>query len=342
MRVIFDIVHPADVLFFLKPMQLMQARGDELLVLSREKDVACELLAGFGIAHRPVSVAGTGRFGLARELAVRDLAVWREARRFRPHVMLGVGGVAIAHAGTLLGRPSIAFYYADTARLQTRITWPFISHLYVPEPYRGPVPAGRTTRFGGVKELSYFHPENFVADRAAALANGLDSERPNFFIRTVQWRANHDLGKTGWSDDQLRGLVSFFAERGKVHISSERSLPHDLERHRYAGSANQIHHVMSGCRLYVGESATMAHEAALLGIPAIYDGHDHPGTTRALAAEGLVVALRQPPLDTLLAACAKLIDEPADAAIARRTSYLSGRPNLAHYIVAAADRHALR
>jgi predicted glycosyltransferase len=342
MRVIFDIVHPADVLFFLHPMRIMAARGDQLLVLSRHKDVTVGLLDGFWIAHRPVSAAGAGTLGLARELVARNLAVLKAAWQFRPEVMIGVGGVAIAHVGTVLRIPSVSFYYADTAHLQTRITWPFISHLYVPEPYRGPVPAGRTTRFGGVKELSYFHRDNFMPDRETALRNGLAPDRRNFFVRVVQWRANHDLGKTGWTEETLRGVVALLAAQGKVHLSSERQLPDDLKGYAYAGSPTELHHVLAGCSLYVGESATMAHEAALLGVPAIYAGHDQPGTTRELAREGLLVALEQANLPALAAACSELLTQDAGAATARRDAYLRGRPNLAHYIVAAADRHARR
>ena len=341
LRVLVEIVHPADVLFFLHPIRRMQARGDTVDIVSRRKDVAGDLLDEFGLAHTPLSRAGTGLSGLARELVVRDARLLAHAVRRRPDVMLGFGGVAISHVGKLLRVPSVSFYAADTASLQTRLTWPFIDHLYVPEPYRGPVPEGRTTRFPGVKELSYFHPDDFRPDREAALAAGLDPDRANVFLRTVAWRANHDLGKTGWSDDTLRALVAELQMRGTVHISTERALPDDLAPHLYRGPKSAVHHVMAGCALYVGESATMAHEAAFLGVPAIYDGTDHPGTTRELARHGLVTALQQPGPDALLAAVRERLAD--DGATARAlAAYLEGRPNLADYIVAAADRHAKR
>jgi len=130
MRVLFDIVHPADVLFFYNTIRTLEARGDEYLILSRHKDVACELLDQFGLAHKPVSTAGEGTFQLGVELIRRDLAVLKEARRFKPNVMIGFGGVAISHVGTLLRIPSVSYYAADTATLQNSITWPFITHLY--------------------------------------------------------------------------------------------------------------------------------------------------------------------------------------------------------------------
>lgn len=341
MKILLDIVHPADVLFFRHPIERLRQGGAEIRIASREKDVACALLDEFGLPHQVASRAGKGTFGLARELVVRDARIFAMARAFRPDVMVGFGGVSIAHVGKLTGIPSVSFYAADTASLQTRLTWPFITKLYVPEPYAGPVPEGRTERFPGVKELSYFHPENFRADPEVARSSGL-AEGDNFFLRTVGWGANHDLGKSGWSDADLAALVEALAARGKVHISSERKLPQHLEPHLYAGERGALHHVMAHCRLYVGESATMAHEAAFLGVPAIYDGADHPGTTRELATHGMLAALRQPGIEALLAEVEAMLTPDKRAEVsAARDSYIADRPNLAGY-VADAIRKAAR
>ena len=129
MRILIDIVHPADVLFFKRPVEMLMVRGDAVEIVSRRKDVACDLLDEFGLAHRAISTAGHGIFGLAAELIGRDWAMLRAARRFRPDTMIGFGGVSISHAGRLIKRPSISFYDHDNATPQTRITWPVISRL---------------------------------------------------------------------------------------------------------------------------------------------------------------------------------------------------------------------
>ena len=92
MRILVEIVHPADVLFFRRPIQAFMDRGDEVVVVSRRKDVACDLLDGFGIEHHPLSSAGRGIAGLFRELVERELALLRLVRKARPNVMLGFGG----------------------------------------------------------------------------------------------------------------------------------------------------------------------------------------------------------------------------------------------------------
>lgn len=341
-RVLIDIVHPADVLFFKRPVEALRARGDSVLILSRDKDVACALLDEFGFPHEPASTAGKGIVGLATELLRRDRAVMRAARRFRPDAMIGFGGVAISHVGRLLAIPSISFYDSENARLQTRITWPFIDHLYVPDSYTGPTPAGKTTRLPGTKELSYLHPSAFVADREVAIARGLDPERDNFLLRVVAWRANHDVGKKGWAPELLRAVITRLSRHGKVHLSSELPLPEAFGPHLYRGSSTEIHHLIGHCRLLVGESATMASEAAILGVPAIYAGRDFPGYVRALEAAGLVTPVARPDADSIGAAIdAALACSPAEA-IAARDAYVAACPDWAEAVVAALDKHALR
>ena len=99
MHVLIDIVHPADVLFFVRPIRMFEKRGDRVTVVSRQKDVATDLLDAFGIAHQVISRQGSGgRVALARELLQRDLGLWRLVRRDRPEL----GVIVITHFQRLL------------------------------------------------------------------------------------------------------------------------------------------------------------------------------------------------------------------------------------------------
>ena len=340
MRILFDIVHPADVLFFYHSIKSLQQDGHECLIVSREKDVACDLLDEFGFSHVAVSTAASGTVGLALELLRRDYAVLKQVRSFSPNIMIGFGGVCISHVGKLLGIPAISFYAADTATLQNAITWPFITHLYVPDSYAAKTPEGRTTRFKGIKELSYFHPDNFVLDEEKAAANGWSPNEDNYFIRTVMWRANHDIGKSGWSDETLIRLIEKLSQLGRVHISSERPLPAAMEPFRYRGAKTEVHHLMAKCRLYVGESATMAQEAAFLGTQAIYDGHDVPGTTQSMIDAGMLSMPNEKTEEALFTTVDSFLIDDGSAFRQNRNRYLNSHPNLTAYILKALERHA--
>jgi hypothetical protein len=196
--------------------------------------------------------------------------LFRTIRHFRPDILAAIGGVSIAQVGRITGVPSLVFYDTENARLQNAITYPFASCVIVPRCYEAWVPRHKHVRYDGYHELSYLHPARFAPDRATAIANGLAPDGETFFIRIVSWKASHDIGERGWNAELLRQTVRKLTSVGKVLISSEAPLPADMESYRYTGKVSDVHHVLAHCRACVGESATMASECAVLGIPAIY------------------------------------------------------------------------
>lgn len=340
MRVLVDLVHPAHVLFFRRTIEILRSRGDAVRLVSRRKDITCDLLDALHLEHLPLTRAGKGKVGLAGELLARDWCLLREARRFRPDVMVGFGGVSISHVGRLLGIPTVAVYDSENAALQNRLAFPWLTHLYVPSSYTGPTPAGRTTRWPGIKSLAFLHPSTFTPDREIACHYGLDPSQDNFFVRVVSWQANHDLGKAGWSALALRELMELLSKRGRVHLSSELHLPRGLEPYRYSGPPQEIHHLLGHCRLYVGESATMACEAALLGTPAIYGGHDKPGYVRELEEARLVFSCPSADSSELTTWIAQVLAMPPGTHAERLRSYLRNKPDWTPLVVEALDRHA--
>ncbi len=280
MKVLIDIGHPAHVHFFRQPITLLKQRGHEIVITSRDKEFALQLLDELGLEHHSLSALGKGgMLSLASELISRDRALLRVARQTRPDVMAAIGGVFIAHVGKLTGIPSLVFYDTENATLQNAITYPFASAVITPACYEAWLPAKRHMRYAGYHELSYLHPNYFSPDRTIALDNGLASEGDTFFLRLVSWQANHDIGEQGWSTQLLKQTIDKLSQHGKVLVSSESALPADLQQYAYTGKVHQVHHVMAYCRAFIGESATMASECAVLGVPAIYAAHTGRGYT---------------------------------------------------------------
>ncbi len=270
MRFIFDINHPAHAHFFRCPINILKDEGHEIMVTSRDKEMAVPLLDEMNIQHKTISSQnGSGILSLGKELWMRDKALYKVTRTFKPDVLAAIGGTFIAHVGWFTRIPSLVFYDTENARLQNTITYPFSHRVIVPRCYESWVPKNHI-RYDGYHELSYLHPNRFNPDIEIARKNGYDSNQNNFFIRTVSWQANHDIMDSGWSETLLRNIVSFLSKTGKVHISSESRLPEDLLRYKYNGKVSEVHHLMAFCRMFVGESATMASECAVLGIPALY------------------------------------------------------------------------
>ena len=80
-------------------------------------------------------------------------------------------------------------------------------------------------------------------------------------------------------------VVKMLAERGRVLITSEGQLPDDLQKYQFTMSAENMHDVMAFSQLLVGESATMASEAAVLGVPAFFISDTGRGYTDEEEAE---------------------------------------------------------
>ena len=334
MKVLIDIVHPADVLFFLNPIKELSKGGHEVRIVSRIKDVTCELLDLYGLEHQPISKAQKGVIGLGLELIKRDFSLFKEVRNFRPDLMAGFGGVSISHIGKLLGVPSLSFYDTEKANLQLRLTTPFITHMYVPDSYQGEIPAGKSSIFPGTKDFSYFHKDNFKPDIDSAIAAGFAPNKKNYFIRLVAWNANHDFGVNGWNDQVLVDVIDYLTNElgGVVHLSSEDELPERFSTYLYKGDKHLIHHLLSHCELYIGESATMAGEAVMLGVPAIYAANDQRGYTDELANQGLLWTLLDIQAD-VICNLIKSVDEVVGSQWEERLErFYEGKINLSHYI----------
>lgn len=344
MRVLFDLLHPSHALMFHRPASLLRAAGHEVLMASREKDVTVPLLERLGDDHIVLSKAGRGLLGLGRELLVRDRAMLRLVRDWKPDVLAGMGCTAAAHVSKMTGIPCLCWDDTEVAKLQTALTFPFVTVLYVPEAWedKSASCAKRVERFPGIKELSYFSPTHFHADEARARAAGLVPGRENALIRLVNWGANHDVGKAGWTEAVLAAAISLLESRGiAVHISSERPLPAAFATHAYRGAVEDLHHLLAHCRLYAGESATMAAEAVALGVPSIFAGSDTRGYTNDLSRRQL---MRAPApgwtQQALLADMAALLDEPPEAYKTRHATWIGGMPDLAQSIADAIEKEA--
>jgi predicted glycosyltransferase len=252
--------------------------------------------------------------------------------------MAAIGGIFIAHAGALTRVRSLVFYDTENARLQNRLTYPLATRVFVPRCYSAWTPHGRTVRYPGYHELSYLRPPYFSPQREIALANGVAPDRPTFLIRLVAWKANHDVGERGLTADAVRHASARLGQHGKVLISAESAMPDDLEPLRYRGAPAAIHHVMAFCAGFFGESATMASECAVLGVPAVYAANTGRGYTDEQESRyGLVRNARRLDARTLQDALEWLIAFPAARGEVLRRDLLRDTCDVAAFAVAAIE-----
>lgn len=269
MRILIDVLHPAHVHFFRHFRTSMLERGHEVVVTARDKDLTLPLLGSLEIPAEVLSSQRRGRLGLARELLSRTRRLTRLARETRPDVMVGIMGPSIALAGRRLRIPAVVFYDTENAGRTNRWVYPMAAAVCTPDCYRGRVRGNHIT-YPSYHELAYLHPDRFTPDPSALGRAGLEPGEPFSLVRFVGWQASHDIGEAGLGGDAKRRLIRRLQREGRVLISSEAPLPDDLAAHAYTAPVEDVHHLIAPSRIVVGESATMASEAAVLGIPALY------------------------------------------------------------------------
>lgn len=267
MRILLDIHHPKHVHFFRPLIRRWQARGDTVQIVTRDKDITHRLLDLFGLPYACLSRQHRGwRSGV--ELAHRWVRFGGWIRRFRPDVVLSVAGITSAPPSRLLRVANIALTDTETAALSNRLAFPFADRILTPEWFKGRFGA-RHHVYRGFHEWSYLNPREFRPDAAVLREEGIDPDTPYAVLRLVQWGAAHDRNETGLAADDALELVERLSRRLRVYVSIEGPVPEALQPHLARVRVDRIHHMLAFAALVVGESPSMAAEAALLGVPAV-------------------------------------------------------------------------
>ncbi|MCE5341254.1 MAG: DUF354 domain-containing protein [Planctomycetaceae bacterium] len=269
MRAIVDISHPSQVHFFKNLILRFRKNGDKVLVTARGKDVTLDLLKNLNIKYICLSHQAGGMLSMLRELILRYVLMWIIVRRFKPDILIAETGVTIGLIGMLMRIPRIVEEDTEHAKLQRMLGLPFVSIIMTGLGYLGNH-GKRERKFKGVWVQSYLNPEYFSPDASILTDAGIEIDKPFIVMRMVSWSAAHDKGLHGYSESQYLDIVEKLSKYGRVIISSEGQLPLSMAKYKIPVSPEKVHHLLAFAKLYIGEGATMAAEAAVLGTPAIF------------------------------------------------------------------------
>ena len=272
-KALFFLSHPAHFHLFRVTMERLFAAGDQVQVVAVKKDVLETLLAAWGRPYHNIAPEGRRLPGLsilanaARTTLVTEWRLVRMLWNNRPDVLVGTE-LTLAHVGRLLGVPSLLFNEDDTAATpENKLFYPFAHALALPACCDNGLWPKKRVSYHGCHELAYLHPAHFTPDPAVA-AQAAGGE-PYILLRLAELTASHDVGKTGITNDLARRLVALLGSFGRVLVTAERALAPEFEPLRVPVHPSRMHHVMAHARLYVGDSQTMAAEAAVLGVPSL-------------------------------------------------------------------------
>lgn len=288
MRILFDIVHPAQVHFFKHAISSLQSRGDVVMVTARKKDITIDLLNALEIEHRCISTKKETMAGMGLELVTRTWKLLRIARSFKPDVMVARVGHSIGITGKLLRVPTVIYDDMEHAKLQAAIGMTFATYICTGLGYFRDF-GKRQVRFRAPPVLAYLSPSVFTPDPDPLRKAGVNPDSPLIFFRMVSWAANHDIGRRGTRLPELEEAIHRLSPLGRILISAEDPLPESLAPYRNPVPVEHMHHLLAFSDVCLIEGGTMAEEAAVLGTPSICENSYDFGYLRALEKEyGLI------------------------------------------------------
>ncbi|WP_132053494.1 DUF354 domain-containing protein [Pseudocnuella soli] len=278
MNIVIDINHPAHVHYFRNFSRIMTEKGHRIYFIARNKEMEHRLLDLYGFTYIGRGKGSNGRIGKFLYLLYADYKLLRISRSVKADLFLNFLHPYPSQVARLRGKVSLVFSDTEHASLHHRLTVPFASKVFTPACYRMDLGA-KQVRFNGFMELAYLHPRYFQPDPSVFDLLGIAAGTPYVIVRFVSWAAAHDFGHQGMSLANKRKAIREMSAHAKVFITAEGPLPDDLEPYRMQLPVHRIHDALYYAQLLFGESATMASEAAVLGVPAIFIDNDGRGYT---------------------------------------------------------------
>lgn len=336
LRLYVDIAHPAYAHALRYFIGEMKHRGHSVLATARDKDLTHCLLNAWGIEF---ASRGQGSFSLAGKatyLAGITARLLPQIRKFKPDVIVSWSSYHAALIGRLLGKPVLTFEDTETVPFQHRLNSLLSTRMITPASFEKDF-GKKHIRFDGYKELASLHPDRFESLPLPSVVR-----EPYILLRFVSWTAYHDRGHPGISEEMKKKIAVALSEFANVYISSEIPLSPDLERYRLPVGCEMVHSLLSGARLLFGESASMAAEAAVLGVPAIFIDNTGRGYTRELEKRyGLLVNFRedQQSVQAALDRAVALLSDPGtqESWQQKRRKMLSGKTDLPSWMADLAE-----
>ena len=267
MRIMIGVSHPKHVHFRKNVITNLLNNGHEVKIVARKKDITLQLLDAYGFDYEVVGTNYKGLIRKAYSMIKSDIKLFNIARKFKPDILVG-GSPYLGHVSKFIGKPHIGFTDTENATLANWLSNPFSDVICTPSCYKGKIDPKKHVRYNGYEELAYLHPNYFKPDSSILDNLGLKIDDKYIIIRFVAWDASHDISDKGFIDKNE--VINTLKQYGRLFITSETKLPSEYQKYKINLPPEEIHHLMYYATLFIGESASMACESAILGTPAIF------------------------------------------------------------------------
>lgn len=288
MKILIDTGHPAHLYYFYPVAKQLEKNGHSVLFTIREKD--CSVLVADSLSLGYVS-KGKGSYSVFKKpfyMIASVLKLFRTALRFKPDIFLSFASPYAGLAAWLTKKPHLVFDDTEPDPIVQAIYKRFSSLIITPACFTKDF-GKKQIKVNSFKELSYLCPSLFAKNSRFKAQLGFTEEDEYILIRLVNHGAMHDMFSKKWKKANKFDFIISLALRYNIVISSEVELPDELKKYQYNLPVTDFHQAIANAKIIVGESATVAAEGAVLGVPSVYIDYNTRGYIEELSTNyGLV------------------------------------------------------
>ena len=270
-RIAIFLGHPAHFHMFKNMANILESKGYCVDFLVKRKDILEDLVKKTG--HKYYVVRDNvrdkrSRIGMAFSLLSMELKVIRYLKKHKPSLVIGT------YAPILSSHFGVPFIVCceDDANIVPRFaktSYPYASAILTPLLCNGGKWDTEIIKYDGYQKLTYLRPNRFLPNESVVWKYFGTNYKPYILMRFAKLNAHHDGGIQGFTDTQALEIIEKYKNRFNFFVTSERELGDKLEAYRLEINPMDIHDLMSFATLYIGDSQSMAVEAAMLGTPSI-------------------------------------------------------------------------
>ena len=269
MNVLIDTGHPVHIHFFNPIAKQLEKNGHVVFFAIREKDCSLQIAQSYSLNF--IS-KGTGSYSLLLKpfYLIRSVyQLYAAAKRAKTDLFLSFASPYAGIVSRILNKPHIVFDDTEPDPIVQWIYRKLSDTIITPSCFQKEF-GKKHKKINGYKELAYLNPGFFSTEPQIKSKLGFEKDQDYILIRLVNHGAMHDKFSPHWNIEEKIRFIQKLAEKYAVVISSETDLPEALEKYTFRLSETLFHQAIANAKLVVGESATVAAESAVLGVPAVF------------------------------------------------------------------------
>ncbi len=267
MKYLFEITHPHFVHFFKNIIKSLPS--DSVIVTCQDSGIITQLLKSYNIKF---TIIGQKHLGILGKF-IGQLKYLKNYIQiiYRHKIDIVIGLSPSTMLAAIICKSKSIFFDDDDSNVQPLtkyFTIPFAKYIITPSCLKHENYGKNHFIYYGYQELAYLAPNYFSPDLNTLKKYGL-KENTYVIIRFNEFKAHHDIGQHGINMNTKKKLISILEKKTHILITTEGEIDSEFKKYQLTIDPTDIHQILFFAKMFIGDSQTMAAEAAVLGVPSI-------------------------------------------------------------------------